>query len=146
MTESSCPEEARLRLFARGDLRDDELDRIGLHVTDCQTCATWLDAHDDVADGLEEQLRSIDNAGSDPDVPHGLLLAARSVYGESDSEQRSLVVDEGGRIAQALQSGPVHVDRFELIEQIGAGTFGAVFRAHDTELDRIVAQGAASAE
>ena len=78
MTEGPCPETARLRLFARGLLPDDELERIGLHVTACHTCVTWLDTHEDVADGLEEQLRSIVRAGTDPEVPRELLLAARA--------------------------------------------------------------------
>ncbi len=35
--------------------------------------------------------------------------------------------------------GEKRVDRFELIEAIGYGAFGAVYKARDTELDRVVA-------
>ncbi len=35
--------------------------------------------------------------------------------------------------------GTVNLDRFEVIEELGAGAFGTVYKARDTQLDRLVA-------
>ena len=48
----------------------------------------------------------------------------------------SLVGDED---TAPYETGTKTIGHFELVEQIGAGTFGSVFRAIDTELDRTVA-------
>jgi serine/threonine protein kinase len=39
----------------------------------------------------------------------------------------------------APAEGPRQLGRFLLLERVGLGSFGAVWRAHDTELDRVVA-------
>jgi WD40 repeat protein len=38
-----------------------------------------------------------------------------------------------------MVSGMLRLGKFQLLERVGLGAFGAVWRAHDTELDRIVA-------
>jgi serine/threonine protein kinase len=48
-------------------------------------------------------------------------------------------MDPGKRYARRLADEPVFVDRFELLDELGDGSFGYVFKARDTELDRIVA-------
>jgi len=45
-----------------------------------------------------------------------------------------------GEETLTYQAAPVKtVGHFELVDQIGTGSYGSVFRAHDTELDRVVA-------
>ncbi len=50
-----------------------------------------------------------------------------------------MLIDSGRKIAQSLAGGAVRLGKFELLDEIGVGSFGYVFRARDTELDRIVA-------
>jgi serine/threonine protein kinase len=56
-----------------------------------------------------------------------------------DGSGSSVSMDPGKRYARRLADEPVFVDRFELLDELGDGSFGYVFKARDTELDRIVA-------
>jgi hypothetical protein len=47
--------------------------------------------------------------------------------------------DSGRRYARQLATGDCRLGKFELESQLGVGSFGYVFRARDTELDRTVA-------
>src|SRR5262249_10467782 len=47
--------------------------------------------------------------------------------------------DAGRDLARRLLAGPVRLDRFELQSELGVGSFGYVFQAWDTRLERIVA-------
>ncbi|MEX2119830.1 MAG: protein kinase [Pirellulales bacterium] len=51
----------------------------------------------------------------------------------------SLQVDPGQTTAFALQHGPMRLGKFELLDELGVGAFGTVYKARDTELDRTVA-------
>jgi serine/threonine protein kinase len=42
-------------------------------------------------------------------------------------------------VSAAAEDRPQRIAQFELLEQLGAGSFGVVWKAKDTELDRIVA-------
>ncbi len=45
---------------------------------------------------------------------------------------------EGGS-TEAWQEGPRRIGKFEILDQLGVGSFGTVYKARDTELDRTVA-------
>jgi serine/threonine protein kinase len=141
MNPARCPSPAELSAFAVGDLVDADIDRISAHVLDCEPCDRALRSLDTMADGL---LRRLD--GFRPDarfavpLPEALLRAARSAGrlpgGDSSPD---MALDSGRRFARMLGEGACRLGRFELEAELGVGSFGHVFRARDTELDRRVA-------
>ena len=106
----SCPTQAELRRFALGNLPGAEIDAIAEHLKSCADCETALADFDDADDALISNLKHT---------------------------QRD--IDPGVAFARRLADGPVQIGKFELLNKLGEGSFGYVFRAHDTELDRDVA-------
>lgn len=94
------------------------------HVECCADCAATLSAFDGQTDSLPALLRQSaeHEYATDDYVPPELLDAARSAC----------------RPRRPSAHLP-RLDRFELLQELGAGSFGQVFRARDTELDRTVA-------
>jgi tRNA A-37 threonylcarbamoyl transferase component Bud32 len=141
MTPPRCPSPEELRAFAVGDLGDVDIDRIAAHVLDCEPCDRALHSLDRVTDGL---LRSLNGFSPDAQVsvalPEALLRVARSAGRSScGSPCPDVSLDSGRRLARMLGEGPCRLGRFELEAELGVGSFGHVFRARDTELDRPVA-------
>jgi serine/threonine protein kinase len=124
-----CPTRAELARFAAGDLPGPALERLGRHVEDCAACAAALEALEDSPDALLTQLQHALRAGppSAEPVPRELLAAARSLPGERR------------RLDALSADGPRRLGKFELLEELGLGSFGQVFRARDVELGRTVA-------
>jgi serine/threonine protein kinase len=73
-------------------------------------------------------------------LPEEILDAARRARGASSNPaSRDVSFDAGRQYARQLATGDRRLGKFELQAELGAGSFGYVFRARDTELDRIVA-------
>jgi tRNA A-37 threonylcarbamoyl transferase component Bud32 len=117
-----CPEQSELIEFRTGNLSAPALERIAAHVQHCNACESALDALDDQTDSFlscVQQAASSDTPADEP-VPTQLFAAAWSCRDQSTE-------------------GPRRIGKFELLEELGLGSFGHVFRAHDTELGRTVA-------
>jgi len=78
-------------------------------------------------------LAGVDQAIRDSLIRHASRVAQKSGSQQSGSQQAgSPQVDEN-------QAHPKILGKFEVIEVVGAGSFGRVYRARDVELDRTVA-------
>ncbi len=51
----------------------------------------------------------------------------------------SIQVDPNATTGLLPEEAPKRLGKFDFLEQIGVGSFGTVFKARDTELDRLVA-------
>jgi eukaryotic-like serine/threonine-protein kinase len=130
MGMTNCPDRAELEGFALGSLPGPLFARIAAHIELCNDCEAALQALDHLADPLFSQLRRLDGTGdseAEP-VPVELIEAARSARAR-------------GGAAAWFAAEPCHhrLGKFELVERLGAGSYGFVFRARDLELGRMVA-------
>jgi hypothetical protein len=126
MSLVTCPDRVELEEFALGGLSGPEFARVANHVERCPACDQALQRLDSLADPLLSRLRRLtgtEGSGAES-VPPGLMAAVRSARA-----RHWVSAAEGGRC----------LGRFELLEQLGAGSFGCVFQARDTELGRMVA-------
>jgi tRNA A-37 threonylcarbamoyl transferase component Bud32 len=139
MTVRTCPDRDELAAFALGDLPLPTLEHVARHVEHCSTCEAALDGLDGQADRLVEQLQDLPAGPPSPDdeLPPHMLDAARGAM--SRPAAADIIVDPGLHVARRLAGGPCRLGKFELLAELGVGSFGYVFRARDTELDRTVA-------
>jgi hypothetical protein len=121
----TCPTPQDLSAFQVGNLPRDTLEGIATHLGTCESCLLALERLDDVADGLVSELRM---AGS----PEAL----------SESECRrvaALVEDLGVPEAVPDPPAPGALGQYELLEELGLGGMGRVFKARHRLMDRVVA-------
>ncbi len=141
MPEVFCPQPDALQAFASGAVRSEEWEAIATHLDSCPQCQQRLEAVEAKggnADELVTRLRGLRPDNSTAGAAElGDAVLARSVL--RDAGGPSITADAGRDLAHRLAIGPVHLDRFELQAELGVGSFGYVFRARDTQLERTVA-------
>jgi tRNA A-37 threonylcarbamoyl transferase component Bud32 len=137
-TPPQCPSPENLHAFAVGGLADADIDRIAHHVLACEPCDRALRALDGMTDGLLRSLSGLSPDAQPAPLPEALLRVACS-QGRSAGDFPDVSLDSGRRLARMLGEGACRLGRFELEAELGVGSFGHVFRARDTELDRPVA-------
>src|SRR5262245_23473575 len=136
-----CPTQDELKAFSLGNLAGRAFEQVATHVVDCTVCDTKLRALDDHSDDLIAELRQLncETAGNSPTAATVLDVAETAAKRFLESDSGEIAVDPGRRFARLVANGPCRLGRFQLESQLGVGSFGYVFRAHDTELDRTVA-------
>jgi serine/threonine protein kinase len=127
MSAQGCPSQAELSEFVTGNVPGPVFESIAAHVTRCAECEQALDGYDHLADSFVSQLRQPADSAAPTGGPPSeeLLNALRSLRHQRAGLASSLVLRRLGK--------------FELLEELGVGSFGCVLRARDTELDRQVA-------
>jgi serine/threonine protein kinase len=129
MEATRCPDRAELEQFVRGTLPRTEFTSVAGHVEGCIHCEETLQTLDLRPDPVLTTLRRLAMPGSDlEEVPSGLMEAARTGREQRDSGAWAWEKDGCRRLG-----------KFDLVERLGAGSYGDVFRAHDRELGRTVA-------
>lgn len=142
MQHRSCPDAEELKAFTIGNLPEPAFQRLAEHLKTCRHCEELLPTFDHYQDGLLTSLRHLSGSEHNKnDVLPTELLAIAQQAGNGDAQAASLELsfDSGRRYARQLAEGECRLGKFQLQSELGAGTFGYVFRAWDTELERTVA-------
>src|SRR5262245_26728951 len=131
MNRPGCIADATLQAYHAGDVSAELMDAVADHVRGCATCLERLDqlstCHDPLLQALRQEQSPI-VVRQDPIVDEVVAkVLARDGAETPDAAP-----------AAALAPGTM-LDEYRLIERIGAGGMGAVFRAVHVRLDRDVA-------
>ena len=143
---ATCPTPDELAAFSLGNLPRAVLEPMAVHVEECPSCDAILRLLEEHPDHLTTELRHLEPLGSGvvalaPELTEAVRSVAerlvRSTVNENGSDDVN--IDPGRRFARLVANGPCRLGKFLLQAQLGAGTFGFVFRAWDVELERTVA-------
>ena len=121
MDPAGCPAPSELSDFLLGKLPRTRTAWIADHVRLCSRCESTLQKLEPAADPLLA------------------VLSGSTVAGGRDPEAVPLQLLDLARAARKDLPPPTKLGRFEIVGQIGAGSYGTVFKARDAELGRAVA-------
>lgn len=125
-----CPAGETLQLFAAGKLSPADTERIAQHVGECRKCEPMLAEFDCDSDPLLSGLRGVNSALPEVQEVVGVIDAARLA---------PYSVDHGIALTEQLETGDSSFGRFSVMEDLGVGSFGHVFKAWDPLENRVVA-------
>lgn len=134
-----CPEHFQLLALLEGKLPSDEEQALTEHVVACDACDARLDELEEHSDTLVQILsHGPANADDEPTfrkVQEALLANPEPFSGDVTTDPTHAITED----LPMEMLLPFHLGNYELLEQIGAGAHGAVFRARHRRLEREVA-------
>jgi serine/threonine protein kinase len=121
--------------FARGTLPGPLFTQLAAHVEACAACQAMLDGMDADTDSVLAGLRSVapEEVATIVPVPPELVRAAQRL-GRPAADPS---IDEVMALPPASLAR--RLGKFELVEELGVGSFATVYRARDMDLERTVA-------
>lgn len=146
--ENACPHHGRLLDLAEGRLAERDAESIALHVAGCKLCDAQLDWIEDQSDYLVQALTGFpanENDEAEFQALQEKLLANPEAFSDRTDALTITELRDAGQDSLQLSfapmetSLPIVLGNYKLLELIGSGAHGAVFRARHQRLDREVA-------
>ena len=136
-----CPDDDTLRAFALGDLSIQAIEAIGQHLADCSNCRERLPGLETPGDALVEYLRAEQRARSeDAELRSRLARAGRlPICPARWAAAARASAEQAEAPASAYPAVPRRLGQYRLLEKIGQGSMGAVYKARHVKLKRDVA-------
>lgn len=142
---STCPEESVLQQVLDDSLDDDSVAELTAHLDQCADCQAVLDSQvESIAIGGKMAV-ALSNSEEETKTLNELVASARehrylpSLDAPQDSKPRNLYRDVEPWIAPPDGEGIGRIDGYRLLECVGRGGMGVVFRAVEVALNRAVA-------
>lgn len=147
MQNSTCPSAGRLQAFSIGRLADDAFQEVADHLRICQKCENQFKRFDRHSDDLTQSLQNLKPTSEVNLAAPNKPAHENSTASASDDDPQktqplnrgTFFLDHGQIFSARLAAGEFRMGKFLLQAELGAGSFGYVFLARDTELDRQVA-------
>jgi serine/threonine protein kinase len=149
-----CPDSQTLVDFLLGKLPTDVIEDCRQHLEDCDPCVETirgLKIDDDTLNGLSREawIESAKTNGeqSESQIINALMqrMEGLSIVGRSTRLSKARVVEDRAAEVQRLLDAPEsdqelgRIEQYSIVELLGAGSTGVVYRAVDSRLNRTVA-------